>query len=397
MAFERAILQKIAARTIEPRKFIQVLVGPRQVGKTTLIKQLLSKTQIPHHFVTADDLYAADTTWIRREWSNARLQMQQAGKGEMLFIIDEVQKVPNWSETVKKEWDADTFSDINVKVILLGSSRLLIQKGLTESLAGRYELLNVTHWSFDEMRDAFGWNLDQYIYFGGYPGSAPLVGDEQRWKDYVRRSLVESSISKDILMMTRVDKPVLLERLFDIGCRYSSQILSLSKVQGELQESGNLTTLSGYLNLLREAGLLSGLEKYAADIIRKRASKPKFQVHNNALLAAGQNLSFGELRADPKEWGRFFESAVGTHLINSSIEQRFNVYYWNKGDYEVDYVIEQGGVVVGIEVKSGKDSANKGMALFDEEFHPRGVFLVGTDGIPIEQFLTMNPADLFKL
>jgi predicted AAA+ superfamily ATPase len=397
MAFERAILQKIAARTIEPRKFIQVLVGPRQVGKTTLIKQLLSKTEMPHYFVTADDLYAADTTWIRREWSNARLQMHQAGKGEILFIIDEVQKVPNWSETVKKEWDADTFSDINVKVILLGSSRLLIQKGLTESLAGRYELLNVTHWSFDEMRNAFGWSLDQYIYFGGYPGSAPLIGDEQRWKDYVRRSLVESSISKDILMMTRVDKPVLLERLFDIGCRYSSQILSLSKVQGELQESGNLTTLSGYLNLLREAGLLSGLEKYAADIIRKRASKPKFQVHNNALLAASQNLSFRELRADPKEWGRFFESAVGTHLINNSIGHRFNVYYWNKGDYEVDYVIEQGGVVVGIEVKSGKDSANKGMALFDEEFHPRGVFLVGTDGIPIEQFLTMNPADLFKL
>jgi predicted AAA+ superfamily ATPase len=374
-----------------------VLAGPRQVGKTTLIKQLLSKTELPHHFVTADDLYAADTTWIRREWSNARLQMQQARRGEMLFIIDEVQKVPNWSEAVKKEWDADTFSDTNVKVILLGSSRLLIQKGLTESLAGRYELLNVTHWSFGEMRDAFGWNIDQYIYFGGYPGSAPLIGDEERWKDYVRRSLVESSISKDILMMTRVDKPILLERLFDIGCRYSSQILSLSKVQGELQESGNLTTLSGYLNLLREAGLLSGLEKYAADIIRKRASKPKFQVHNNALLAASQNRHFDELRADSKEWGRFFESAVGAHLINSSIEHRFNVYYWNRGDYEVDYVIEQGGVVVGIEVKSGKDSANRGMALFSDEFHPRGVFLVGTDGIPIEQFLNMNPAELFKL
>ncbi|MDR2969750.1 MAG: ATP-binding protein [Tannerellaceae bacterium] len=395
--FERAILQKITARIGEPRNFIQLLVGPRQVGKTTLIKQLLSKTELPHYFVTADDLYAADTTWIRREWNNARLQMRQAGKGEMLFIIDEVQKAPNWSEAVKKEWDADSFSDTNMKVILLGSSRLLIQRGLTESLAGRYELLNATHWSFGEMHDAFGWTLDQYIYFGGYPGSAQLIGDEQRWKDYVRRSLVESSISKDILMMTRVDKPVLLERLFDIGCRYSSQILSLSKVQGELQESGNLTTLSAYLNLLREAGLLSGLEKYTADIIRRRASKPKFQVHNNALLAAGQNLSFAELRADPKEWGRFFESAVGAHLINSSMERRFNVYYWNKGDYEVDYVIEQGGIVIGIEVKSGKGSANKGMAMFDEEFHPRGIYIVGTDGIPVEQFLTMNPADLFKL
>ncbi|MFV0420542.1 MAG: ATP-binding protein [Dysgonomonas sp.] len=395
--FERSILQEINSRISEDRQFIQVLVGPRQVGKTTLIKQLTQKTDIPYHFVTADDLYAADTTWLRREWGIARLQMQQSNKKEILFIVDEVQKVPNWSETVKKEWDNDSFSDINVKVILLGSSRLLIQKGLTESLAGRYELTNVTHWSFDEMRDAFGWNLEQFIYFGGYPGSAPLISDEDRWKDYIRESLVETTISKDILMMTRVDKPALLKRLFDIGCKYSSQILSLTKVQGELQESGNLTTLSGYLTLLKDAGLLSGLEKYAADIIRKRASKPKFQVHNNALLAASQNDTFNTVCKNTKEWGRFTESAVGSHLINSGLKYRFNVYYWNHGNYEVDYIIEKGNDSVALEVKSGKDSANLGLSLFNEDFHPRGLYSIGTDGIPFEQFLSMNPADLFRL
>lgn len=393
--YQRSVLQDIIKRTNEPRRFIQVLAGPRQVGKTTLVKQLLQQTDIPNYFVTADDLYAADTTWIRREWGNARLRMLQHERKEMLFIIDEVQKAPNWSEAVKKEWDADGFTDTNIKVILLGSSRLLIQQGLTESLAGRYELTNVTHWSFNEMHDAFGWNLEQYICFGGYPGSAPLISDEERWKDYVRESLVETTISKDILMMTRVDKPQLLKRLFDIGCKYSSQILSLTKVQGELQESGNLTTLSGYLTLLREAGLLSGLEKYAADIVRKRASKPKFQVHNNALLTASQNASFEVLRSDPKEWGRFVESAIGTHLINSGLKHRFNVYYWNQGGFEVDYVIEKGDDIIAIEVKSGKDSANKGLAIFDAEFHPRGIYLVGTDGIPLEQFLSMNPSELF--
>lgn len=393
--YQRSVLQDITKRISEPRRFIQVLAGPRQVGKTTLVKQLLQKTDIPNYFVTADDLYAADTTWIRREWGNARLRMLQHERKEMLFIIDEVQKAPNWSEAVKKEWDADGFTDTNIKVILLGSSRLLIQQGLTESLAGRYELTNVTHWSFNEMHDAFGWDPDQYICFGGYPGSAPLISDEERWKDYVRESLVETTISKDILMMTRVDKPQLLKRLFDIGCKYSSQILSLTKVQGELQESGNLTTLSGYLTLLREAGLLSGLEKYAADIIRKRASKPKFQVHNNALLTASQNASFEALRSDPKEWGRFVESAIGSHLINSGLKYRFNVYYWNQGGFEVDYVIEKGDDIIAIEVKSGKDSANKGLATFDAGFHPRGIYLVGTDGIPIEQFLSMNPSELF--
>ena len=395
--FQRPILQEIKERIIEQRKFIQALVGPRQVGKTTLVMQLLQEISIAHYVVTADDLYAVDNAWIRREWANARLMLQQSGAEELLFIIDEVQKAPNWSEAVKKEWDADSFSNVNIKVILLGSSRLLVQQGLTESLAGRFELINITHWSFNEMRDAFGWNLDQYIYFGGYPGSATLIANEERWKYYIRESLVESALSKDILMLTRVDKPVLLKRLFEIGCRYSSQILSLTKIQGELQETGNLTTLSGYLGLLKEAGLLSGLEKFAADIIRQRSSKPKFQVHNNALLTAGQSATFESLRKDAKEWGRFAESAVGAHLINSGLIHRFNVYYWNNGSCEVDYVIEKGNKTVAIEVKSGQRSANKGLALFENEFHPHGLFLVGTDGIPFENFLAMNPADLFAL
>ena len=387
--FQRSVLQEIKTRISDPKKFIQVLVGPRQVGKTTIVKQVLQQLTIPHHYVTADDVYTADSTWIRREWGNARIQLRQSGASEALLVIDEVQKAPNWSEVVKKEWDTDSFSDLNIKVILLGSSRLLLQKGLTESLAGRYELINMTHWSFDEMRDAFGWNLDQYIFFGGYPGSASLLENEERWRDYI------SQLSKDILMMTRVDKPVLLKRLFEIGCRYSAQILSLTKVQGELQESGNLTTLASYLMLLNEAGLLTGIEKYAADIIRKRSSKPKFQVYNNALLSAIQNVSFDSLRSNHKEWGNFAESAVGTHLINCGIKYKFNVYYWNEGGYEVDYVIEKGNKIVGIEVKSGKDSFNKGLELFDKEFHPNGLFLVGTDGISFEKFLSMNPAELF--
>ena len=395
--FQRAIIQDIKERIEEQRKFIQVLVGPRQVGKTTLIMQLFHHIAMPYYFITADDLFAADNSWIRKEWSNARLQLQQSGKGELLFVIDEVQKVPNWSEAIKREWDADSFLNVNIKLILLGSSRLLVQKGLTESLAGRYELINITHWSYDEMRDAFGWDLDQYIYFGGYPGSASLINNIERWKYYIRESLIESTLSKDILMMTRVDKPILLKRLFEIGCKYSSQILSLTKIQGELQETGNLTTLSGYLNLLQEAGLLSGIEKYAADIIRKRSSKPKFQVHNNALLAAGDSDSFESLRNNPKEWGRLAESAVGAHLINSGLKHRFNVFYWNNGEYEVDYVIEKGNKTVAIEVKSGQKSINKGLALFEQEFKPLGLFIIGTNGIPFDVFLSMNPADLFSI
>ncbi|MEN6453244.1 MAG: ATP-binding protein [Prolixibacteraceae bacterium] len=395
--FERSHLQIITGRINEPRSFIQVISGPRQVGKTTMIAQLTQKLNFPSLLVSADDIAAAGQAWIRTTWSEARRQLKISGHNEFLLTIDEIQKVENWSETVKKEWDADTLGGINLKVILLGSSRLLIQKGLTESLAGRFETLHIPHWSYREMRDAFGWTVGQYTWFGGYPGSARLIDDEERWKNYVRDSLIETSISKDVLMLTRVDKPALLKRLFEIGCTYSAQILSLNKLQGDLQEKGNLTTLSHYLSLLEGAGLLTGLEKYAGNIIRKRSSKPKFQVFNNALISAQLNASFSEATYDHKQWGRLAESAVGAHLLNASLEKKFNLYYWNESNKEVDFIMEKGGLLIGIEVKTGTDSRNEGLAAFDNLFHPKNLFTVGTDGIPLEEFLLSDPSQLFLI
>ena len=275
--FERSYLQEIKGRISEPRTFIQVILGPRQVGKTTMITQLLSQISIPYLFESADAVLATNSTWLLQVWETARLQMKMSGASEYLLVIDEIQKIDNWSEVVKQQWDRDTHEGINIKVILLGSSRLLIQKGLTESLAGRFETLYLGHWSFAEMQVAFGWSIEQYVYFGGYPGSASLIKDESRWKNYINDALIETSISKDILMLTRVDKPALLKRLFELGSLYSGQILSFTKIVGQLQDAGNTTTLANYLNLLSDCGLLGGVEKYAGDIIRKRSSSPKFQ------------------------------------------------------------------------------------------------------------------------
>lgn len=285
----------------------------------------------------------------------------------------------------------------NLKVIILGSSRLLIQKGLTESLAGRFDTTYLTHWAFSEMRDAFGWNVMQYIWFGGYPRSASLIEDEFRWKAYIKDSLIETSISKDVLMLTRVDKPALLKRLFEIGCTYSAQIIALNKIQGELQEKGNLTTLSNYLSLLEGAGLLTGLEKFAGDIIRKRASRPKFQVFNNALLSAQSYKKYSEITNEPKEMGRYAESAIGAHLLNSSLNKKYNLYYWNENNYEVDFALESAGRLIAIEVKTGKDSKNSGLGKFESMFQPQASFIIGTDGIPIEEFLATDPYSLFSI
>lgn len=392
---KRVYYQVIKNRLQEPRKFIQVIYGPRQVGKTTLMKQVLNDLDMPCLFETADDIIGADNTWLRKSWDKARFLAKQNNGAEVVLVIDEIQKIHNWSETVKKEWDSDSFNDVQLKVAVLGSSSLLIRQGLTESLAGRFETIYIPHWSFVEMQEAFGLTLEQFVWFGGYPGPIHLSGDESRWKRYVRESLIETSVSKDVLMMTRVDKPALLRRLFEIGSSYSSQILSLTKIQAELMEKGNITTLSNYLGLLSSAGLLCGLEKYSGEIIRKRSSRPKFQVFNNALISSQSAYDFKQAIADSKLWGRVVESSVGAHLLNLSSELDYNLYYWNENSNEVDFVIEKGEKVVAIEVKSGKDSTNPGMAEFDLRFHPKSMYTVGTDGIPLEDFFRTNPLDLF--
>lgn len=393
--FERPYLKTVKARIEEPRKFVQVILGPRQAGKTTMITQLLSQSSIPNLYESADAISATNSAWLMQVWESARLRMKASGAVEFLLVVDEIQKIDNWSEVVKQQWDKDTRENINIKVILLGSSRLLIQKGLTESLAGRFETLYLGHWSYPEMQEAFGWSIEQYVYFGGYPGSATLINDEERWKNYIKDSLIETSISKDILMLTRVDKPALLKRLFELGCLYSGQILSYTKIIGQLQDAGNTTTLANYLKLLSDCGLLGGIDKYAGDIIRKRGSSPKFQVYNNALITSQSNDTYEKAIINPELWGRLVESSVGAHLINHSISERHNLYYWRDGNYEVDFILEKGNEVIGLEVKSGMRAENAGMGVFAGRFHPKKVLLVGTGGIPYDEFLKINPRELF--
>jgi predicted AAA+ superfamily ATPase len=392
---ERPELQAFTKRILEPRKFIQVLMGPRQVGKTTMANQMLRKVNISFIFESADAVAAVNPVWIEQVWESARLKMKAQSVKEFVLVIDEIQKVPNWSEAVKRLWDQDSINQTGIKLVLLGSSRLLLNKGLTESLAGRFETMYLGHWSFVEMEEAFNWNANQYAWFGGYPGGAELINDEDRWKNYIKDSLIETSVSKDILMLTRVDKPALLKRLFELGCNYSGQILSFTKLQGQLQDAGNTTTLSHYLNLLDTAGLLSGIEKYAANIIRKRSSSPRFQVHNNALLSAQKNEYFNEIVQKPAEWGHIIESSVGAHLINHSISQNYKVYYWRERNDEVDFVLERHGKIIAIEVKSNESKNSKGLEAFKNKYNPDKIYLLSNRGLSWQEFLKINPVNLF--
>ena len=401
MKYTRKHYHTLKKRIEEPRRFIQVLAGPRQVGKSTLVEQVLQSLTVPHSIEVADAVEPNDNDWIRRVWEGARTTMTLRGDAEHLLVIDEIQKIDNWSEVVKREWDEDTRKGRNLKVVLLGSSRLLLKKGLTESLAGRFELIRLGHWSYQEMHDAFGVTLDEYIYFGGYPGAVHLISDEKRWRKYIKDSLVTPAIEKDVLMTSNIYKPALMKQLFELGCGYSAEILSLTKLMGQLQDAGNVTTLASYLEILNQCALLTGLQKFANDDARKRASIPKYQVYNNALMTAYKGRSFINDRTDPMLWGRWVESAVGTHLLGIAEEEDYQVYYWrdtakNRQDMEVDFIIVNDGEVTAIEVKSGRRGMNSGLPAFVEAFHPKKSFVVGSGGVSLEDFLKSDIANLLR-
>jgi len=385
--FKRSLLSVLQAGLLEQRRFLQVLVGPRQVGKTTMARQVLEMLGLPSVCASADGPLLEERLWIEQQWDQARLEARSAPSAGALLVLDEVQKVSGWSEVIKRLWDEDTAAGVSLKVLLLGSSPFLMERGLTESLAGRFEVIRAPHWSFSEMENAFGWKLDQFIYFGGYPGAAPLIEDPDRWAGYILDSLIETTVSRDILLMSRIEKPALLRRLFQLGCEYSSQVLSYQKMLGQLHDAGNTTTLAHYLDLLSAAGLLGGISKFSRQRVRQRASSPKLQVFNTALMTAATGLSFHDARGNPDFWGRLLESAVGAHLINDGSGSSIEVFYWRDRNREVDFVLRKGQRVTAIEVKSGRKKGSlPGMKAFDEVFRPQRKLLVGVQGIKVEEF-----------
>ncbi len=404
----------------EPRRLI-IITGPRQAGKTTLVSQALREFHgrmafadrpvdsladrrlvDPLGLPTAEDDKRfspdRDEQWLIQEWTNSRQKLAQSDSGYVL-AIDEVQKIPNWSETVKGLWDEDRYNDTPLHVILLGSAPLLMQTGMSESLAGRFETIQLNHWSYLEMAAlAADIDLEQYIYFGGYPGAAPYINinDVTRWRAYIHNSLIKPNIERDILAMERVDKPALLRTLFELSAQYSGQILSYTKLQGNLHDAGNTTTLARYLVLLENAGLVAGLPKYAGSVLRRRSSSPKLIVLNTALMSALSDYSFSEACADRTFWGRIAESAVGAHLFNT-LPSGGKLYYWREQNSEVDFVLGRGQRLVTIEVKSGARSASDtGFLAFQRKFKTNvRQITVGDGGVPLAEFLATPASHWF--
>lgn len=390
-AFRRAAFEPLLARVRERRGHIQVVAGPRQVGKTTLVRQVASEAGLPVHLVSADDPGIQDRAWLEAQWEAGRVLARTAG-GRALLVLDEIQKIGSWSEIVKRLWDEDERTGLDLRVVILGSAPLLVERGLSESLAGRFELIRLGHWSFAEMAEAFGWDLERFLFFGGYPGAAPLTGDLARWRSYIRDSLIETTLSRDIMLLTRVDKPALLRQLFRLGCDYSGQAVSYQKLVGQLADAGNTTTLAHYLRLLGGSGLLTGLEKFAGSKVRQRGSSPKLLALDTGLMTAMSTLEPEDARADRTFRGRLVETAVGAHLV-ATAGPDVEVTWWRVGDREVDFVLAQGSKILAIEVASGHEKSDlRGLGAFTKAFPTARTLLIGAQGLPFETALS-TPAD----
>ncbi|MBY0293510.1 MAG: AAA family ATPase [Alphaproteobacteria bacterium] len=387
--FKRPFYQKVMKRIEGSRTFMQVLAGPRQVGKSTLALQVKKSLSFPSHYATADGSFLHDAAWIEQQWKIGRQLAQQPNNTlGALLILDEIQKIPYWSDTVKRLWDEDSSYNLNLKIMLLGSATLLIQTGLGESLAGRFEVIPIPHWSFQECREAFNFTLEQYIFFGGYPGAALLIEDEERWSQYIIDSIIETSISRDVMLMTRIHKPALLRCVFELGCHFTGHVLSYQRMLGQLQDAGNASTLAHYLKLLSEAGLVAGLQKFSIDRLVQKASSPKLQVFNTALTTAQSHLSFESIQQDREIWKNLVKCTIGAHLINSALGNKIEIFYWKEGSKEVDFVIRKGEKILTLMIKSTEKGVSfRGVEAFCQIYHPQQNLLVGGEGVPIDTFL----------
>jgi predicted AAA+ superfamily ATPase len=390
--FKRHYFTQLRHRLLEKECFIQLITGPRQVGKTTVVRQLFADEAFEGVYVVAED--GDDTSRLDQWWQRAAIVAAKSNR-RVVLAIDEVQKIPQWSERIKRLYDEAKFNQtMPFALVLLGSSHWLLQRGTTESLAGRFEQTYMSHWTFSELKVAFDSTPEQYVYFGAYPGSMGFRSDEARWAEYIRNALIETTITKDVLLMTRIDKPALLRRVFELGARYSAQTVSYTKMLGQLQDAGNTVTLAHYLELLGAAGLLTGLPKFANQEMRRRASSPKLQVQNNALMSVFANQSFAEAQIDRIQWGRRVESAVGAHLL-SHAGSDLEISYWNEGHAEVDFVLRRGNQLLALEVKSGHDKIT-GLKNFSAKFPHAQLLQLDDRGIAWQDFIAADPRDFFR-
>ena len=411
--YVRPIKQDILKYLDGKPKHMLMLWGPRQSGKSTLIQQTLRHYPGPYQYINVDDFepeHIIDfpelmqkpkssrlSLWMREHWQKAR-SCAQASSQPFVLVIDEVQMIPNWAQRVKGMYDRDRWDGHQVHVVLLGSSPRNLQKGISESLLGRFYPMDIPHWSYSEMKEAFGFSVDDYIFYGGYPGAASYAGPDQylEWKNYVQTAVIDGNLERDIFELIEIHYPDVMDQVFKIGAHASSQLMDIKKViekftyetQQQLKkEDFPHILVMRYLTILSKVSMLTSITKYARDPFKRRRT-PKFQVLNTGLMSATHTLTFEEAKQSPAYWGRLAESAVGAHLLNT-LHPSASLHYWRYNGDEVDFVVDRTITLTAIEVKTAKKNKPlKGLQTFCQKFPVTRSLVVGTGGISFEEFLS---------
>ena len=405
--FSRKKVEVLKSRLLEPLRFLQIVSGPRQSGKTTLIGQVVEDIDVPCFYLTAEEhnifqhleiphllrdenpSSTEDMNWIVRNWNRARQTAKHSNRGSIL-IFDEIQKINNWSEVVKALWDIDRRENCKVRVVLLRSAPLFVDKGNSDSLMGRFEIIKSPYWSYPEMSEAFGFNLDEYIFYGGFPGAVPIFRELERWSEYIHHAIVHSVVNRDICALTQIDEPALLKQLLELSVQYSGQILSYDKLTDQLHNAKNATTIENYLDLLLRVGLVGNMLKFTDNPTISDYEVFKLYVRNTGLMSAPSRYSLEQAKENRTFWGQLVDSSVGAHLLNTG-PPIVEIYYWKEKKLEVDFVLKRGPKLVPVIVKSGdsrKKSSMTGLDQFKKKFNATGSILVGQGGVSIPDFLS---------
>ena len=379
-----SVLNVMRQRLAEPPPgHVQVLTGPRQVGKTTLLLELAKHWGKRALYIAADTPEASLPGWWEQQWQRAEQLAQDRGA---VLLIDEIQYLAHWSRLLKAGIDRLRRERIALHVVVSGSSSLHIGKGARETMAGRFERLQLLHWSAAELAERFGVSaakaVEQAVQYGSYPGAVSLLSNVNRWRDYVRHSIMEPAVGRDLMMLETIRRPALLRQVFALCTGHPSEIISLQKLCGQLTDKGSLETVAHYLHVLEEAYLVAAIPKYSEKALRQRSAPPKLVVLSNAFLASTSNRPPPQSDTEPERWGRWVENACLAHAWNAGQQ----VCYWRAEPYEVDMVLNGAWGRWAIEVKSGPYGLNDLTGLLEfcrrhRQFSPVVLFNSGDEPV----------------
>lgn len=347
-----AVKERLTERLDEPAPGrVQILTGPRQVGKTHILLDSAARWRESALYLAADAPESSLPGWWELQWQRT---LQMAGRGKSVLFVDEAHYLPQWSPVIKSAIDEVYRKKLPLHIVITGSATLPLGSGAREAMTGRFERIELRQWNPRDLAEAFSLDRDEaiecFIRFGSFPGGMSLISDIPRWKAYIRDSIIDPAVGRDILMREQVRKPALLRQIFAVCTGHPSEILSLAKIAGALSDAGTLETIAHYLGLLEEAYLIASVRKYSAREVRRRSSPPKIVPLSNALTAASRSGDPPLPARDPAPWGRWVENACIAFAIGCGQK----VHYWREEPLEVDFVLIGSWGKWAIEIKTGE-------------------------------------------